>query len=165
MARLIDEARARGERAMVLEVIQQNEPAVRLYTKCGFRTVRRLVGYVASPPHDGDSRRAEQAALVEIDVRELARQVSVRPARPALADPGESLAQMGPPNVAYRLERRVRPPLRPGRVPGRRARAVGRPPGAAAGTGHTPAAGAAGPPSAENVARARALPRGGGRPL
>ncbi len=31
MDRLVDEARARGERSMVLEVIEQNDPAVRLY--------------------------------------------------------------------------------------------------------------------------------------
>jgi ribosomal protein S18 acetylase RimI-like enzyme len=103
--RLIDEARSRGERAMVLEVIEQNEPAVRLYGKCGFRTVRRLVSYVASPPHGGgQAGQKEQPALVEIDVRELARQVSAYglPDLPWQIS-GESLAHWGPPNVAYRL--------------------------------------------------------------
>src|SRR4051812_44851211 len=41
----IAEARARGERRMVLEVIEGNAPAVALYTKLGFRPRRRLVGY------------------------------------------------------------------------------------------------------------------------
>ena len=73
MERLIDEARARGERAMVLEVIEQNEPAVRLYNRCGFCTVRRLVGAVASPPHSNPTDSpSEPAALVEIDVCEFA---------------------------------------------------------------------------------------------
>ena len=33
---LLDEARSRGDRAMVLEVIEQNTPAVELYRACGF---------------------------------------------------------------------------------------------------------------------------------
>ena len=106
MERLIDEARARGERAMTLEVIEQNEPAVHLYAKCGFCTMRRLVGYVASPPHDsGAASDSVQAALVEIDVCELARQVSAcgLPDLPWQVS-GASLAQMGPPNVAYQLD-------------------------------------------------------------
>src|SRR5688572_18155897 len=43
---LIKEARQRGEREMVLEVIEQNEPAVNLYRKHGFESLRRLIGCV-----------------------------------------------------------------------------------------------------------------------
>jgi ribosomal protein S18 acetylase RimI-like enzyme len=106
MDRLIDEARARGERAMALEVIEQNTPAVWLYRRSGFRTVRRLVGYAASPPHDGvETGEDGHAALHEIDIRELARNVNLG----GLCDlswqvSAESLALMGPPNVAYRLD-------------------------------------------------------------
>jgi hypothetical protein len=67
--------------------------------------VRRLVGYVASPPHDaGAASDLERAALVEIDIRELARQISAYglPDLPWQIS-GESLAQMGPPNIAYPL--------------------------------------------------------------
>src|ERR1041384_2123637 len=46
MEKLINEACARGDREMVLEVIEQNEPAVRLYAKHGFEIVRRLVSYI-----------------------------------------------------------------------------------------------------------------------
>jgi GNAT superfamily N-acetyltransferase len=46
MELLITEAAERGERAMVLEVIEQNTAALQLYTAMGFRTVRRLVSYV-----------------------------------------------------------------------------------------------------------------------
>jgi ribosomal protein S18 acetylase RimI-like enzyme len=103
--RLIDEAQARGEHAMVLEVIEQNGPATQLYHKSGFRTVRRLVGYTLSPPHDNlETDKEQHAALQEIDIREFARQVSGHglPDLPWQIS-GESLAQMGPPNVAYRL--------------------------------------------------------------
>jgi ribosomal protein S18 acetylase RimI-like enzyme len=104
MARLFEEARARGERAMVLEVIAENAPAVRLYRKCGFRTVRRLVGYVSSPPHGAGEAAPQDAGLIEIDVRELARMVSAcgLPDLPWQIS-GESLAHLGPPDVAYRL--------------------------------------------------------------
>jgi ribosomal protein S18 acetylase RimI-like enzyme len=104
--RTIDEAQERGERAMVLEVIEQNEPALQLYRKSGFRAVRRLVGYVATPPYEGsgiDGKR--QTSLQAIDVREFARQVSVHglPDLPWQIS-GESLACLGPPNAAYRLD-------------------------------------------------------------
>ena len=42
---LLDEASARGDAAMVLEVIEQNPPAVALYRCCGFREVGRLFGW------------------------------------------------------------------------------------------------------------------------
>lgn len=45
-------ARTRGDRAMVLEVISQNEPAVRLYRGAGFAPVRQLVGFRATPWDD-----------------------------------------------------------------------------------------------------------------
>ena len=42
---LIDDACDRGDREMVLEVIEQNETAVKLYRKYGFESMRRLVGF------------------------------------------------------------------------------------------------------------------------
>jgi ribosomal protein S18 acetylase RimI-like enzyme len=50
MAAAIAEARARGERTMILEVIDGNAPAVALYEKLGFSPRRRLVGYEWEPP-------------------------------------------------------------------------------------------------------------------
>jgi ribosomal protein S18 acetylase RimI-like enzyme len=99
VGQLLDEARARGERRMVLEVIEQNIPAVRSYKGCGFRTQRRLVGYVALEPSgiaDDD--------LEEIDLYHVARLVTAcgLPDLPWQIS-GESLAQAGPPNWAYRL--------------------------------------------------------------
>jgi ribosomal protein S18 acetylase RimI-like enzyme len=48
--RLLDEARQRGEARMYLEVITQNEPAIRLYEKHGFVRLRQLLGFEAEKP-------------------------------------------------------------------------------------------------------------------
>jgi ribosomal protein S18 acetylase RimI-like enzyme len=48
--RLLDEARLRGEMRMFLEVITQNETAVRLYEKHGFTRLRQLLGFKAERP-------------------------------------------------------------------------------------------------------------------
>jgi GNAT superfamily N-acetyltransferase len=102
MEQLIDQARARGDRQMVLEVIESNEPAVHLYRRSGFRLLRRLVGYGAVSPNGTD---AEDVAVDEVDVREVARLVTAHglPNLPWQVS-GESLALMGPPNRAYRLD-------------------------------------------------------------
>jgi GNAT superfamily N-acetyltransferase len=106
LGRTIDEAQEHGERAMVLEVIEQNEPALQLYRKSGFRAVRRLVGYVATPPYEGNETALQgHDSMQEIDVREFARRVSAcgLPDLPWQVS-GESLACLGPPNAAYRLD-------------------------------------------------------------
>jgi ribosomal protein S18 acetylase RimI-like enzyme len=95
---LIDEACQRGEREMSLEVIEQNEPAVKLYQKSGFQTVRRLIGLIRK---DADEERV--GVLQEIDLREMGRLISQH----GLSDlpwqlSGESIAQMNPPACAYR---------------------------------------------------------------
>jgi len=94
---LIREARRRGDHEMVLEVIEQNEPAVRLYRRSGFQTVRRLIGFVRT-----DARENERSALYKVELRELGRLISQQ----GLADlpwqlSGESLAQMDSPACAY----------------------------------------------------------------
>ena len=66
MKELIDEACERGDREMVLEVIEQNEPAVKLYHKYGFESVRRLVGFVRKS-RDVDVEESEKGDLQEID--------------------------------------------------------------------------------------------------
>jgi ribosomal protein S18 acetylase RimI-like enzyme len=99
MARLIAEARARGERTMVLEVIEQNKPAIHLYHSCGFRTQRRLVSYALA-----QAEEEAEVALEEVDPRRLSRLVTAHglPNLPWQVS-GESLAQMGPPSRAYKL--------------------------------------------------------------
>ena len=100
VVQLLDEAQARGDRTMVLEVIEQNTAAVKLYRIHGFETIRRLIGF-AGPP------RVTSAAgdLVEVDLREVAEAV-VRNDQPDLPWQlsGETIAQLTPPAVAYRLD-------------------------------------------------------------
>jgi ribosomal protein S18 acetylase RimI-like enzyme len=99
----IEEARARGERTMVLEVIEGNAPAVALYTKLGFRPRRRLVGYrwEVQIPEPSDP-------LEEIDPLEFARIVAREgePDLPWMLTP-ETLAAFAPPSRAFRLEDRA----------------------------------------------------------
>ncbi|AKQ67511.1 Acetyltransferase, gnat family [Myxococcus hansupus] len=67
---LMDEARARGDARMVLEVIEQNAPAVALYTRLGFQRVRRLVGFSgALGPESAEST----PALVAVGKGDFAR--------------------------------------------------------------------------------------------
>jgi len=68
VGRVIDESRARGERFMGLEVIEQNEPAVKLYEACGFQRVRRLVGF----EFQGDSTTGVELPVSEVDIRHVA---------------------------------------------------------------------------------------------
>lgn len=98
MDELIKEACQREDREMVLEVIEQNEPAVRLYEKYGFQRVRRLVGCIRT-----DAKEDQKSDLQEIDLRELSRLI----AQYGLPDlpwqlSAESVAQMNPPARAYR---------------------------------------------------------------
>ncbi len=100
MDELTREAQQRGDREMTLEVIEQNEPAVKLYRKSGFRTVRRLVGFTH---RGGDTEEDGKGDLYEIDLRAMGRLVSLH----GWSDlpwqlSGESLAQMNPPACAYR---------------------------------------------------------------
>jgi ribosomal protein S18 acetylase RimI-like enzyme len=99
MKELVHNACERGDREMVLEVIEQNEHAVKLYRNYGFETVRRLVGYI----HRGkDEQETEKVDLHEIDLREMGRLI----AQHGLADlpwqlSGESIPQMNPPPRAF----------------------------------------------------------------
>lgn len=97
MKTLIDEACARGDREMVLEVIEQNEPAVRLYGKYGFEIVRRLIGFTRKDAFEDGIYK-----LVEIDIREAARLISQYGLRDLPWQlSGESIAQLNPPGRAF----------------------------------------------------------------
>lgn len=96
---LIRSARERGDRSFVLEVIEQNAPAVRLYQAAGFTPVRRLFGYSA------DSLAArEETAVEEIDPVEAAKAVSWWGVGnlPWQISPS-ALTALGPPHQAFRL--------------------------------------------------------------
>lgn len=97
MAQLIQEARQRGEREMLLEVIEQNEAAVHLYKKCGFETMRRLIGL-----KNKEAVQDLPSELDEVDIRTVSSLVS----QYGLHDlpwqlSGESIAQTNPPARAY----------------------------------------------------------------
>jgi ribosomal protein S18 acetylase RimI-like enzyme len=99
----IAEAWARGERTMVLEVIEGNAPAVALYTKLGFQPRRRLVGYrwEVQIPEPSD-------LLEEIDPLDFARAVA-REGEPDLPWmlTAETLSAFSAPSRAFRLEDRA----------------------------------------------------------
>lgn len=103
MKELIAEARKREEREMVLEVIEQNEPAVKLYWRHGFESVRRLVGFTC---RSGDVEEKDKDELHRIDLPEMAALI----AQHGLPDlpwqlSGESLNRSDPPPHAYHLGR------------------------------------------------------------
>ena len=98
MDKLIEEACERGDHEMILEVIEQNEPAVRLYQKYGFQTIRRLVGFTRQGAMEDSTQD-----LHEIDLRQAGHLISLHglPDLPWQLS-GESIAQMNPPARAYR---------------------------------------------------------------
>lgn len=98
LEQIIEKAKARGDRRMELEVIEQNEPAVKLYRKSGFQILRRLLSYrLENPP-------GFSASPVEIDIRELADLVNLYglPNLPWQLS-SENLSVMGPPHQAFKL--------------------------------------------------------------
>src|SRR5688572_14650119 len=72
MEKLVQESRQRNDHEMVLEVIEQNEPAVLLYQKFGFQSVRRLVGFVFK-----NEAQNSIESLQEIDLREAGRLIAL----------------------------------------------------------------------------------------
>lgn len=97
MAQIIQEARQRGEREMLLEVIEQNAPAVHLYEKFGFGIVRRLIGLIYKNAVDPVSGEMD-----EVDIRTVSNLI----AHCGLPDlpwqlSAESMAQTNPPARAY----------------------------------------------------------------
>ena len=99
MEQLLEEARSRGDKEMLLEVIEQNTAGVKLYEKVGFTKIRRLVGYkLENPQNESD------VDIEEIDIRELARTVTYH----GLKDlpwqlSGTTIMQYTPPARAFRL--------------------------------------------------------------
>lgn len=97
MERVVQEAGQRNDHEMVLEVIEQNEPAVLLYQKFGFQIVRRLVGFIHKNTTENDV-----SDLQEINLREAGHLISVHglPDLPWQLS-GETIAHMNPPARAY----------------------------------------------------------------
>jgi ribosomal protein S18 acetylase RimI-like enzyme len=75
MRAALEEAVLRQDRAMILEVIEQNRPALTLYDKLGFRPTRKLVGYELYPDvAAGDGSNPED--LKEVDPFVVARLIA-----------------------------------------------------------------------------------------
>lgn len=98
MGQLIKEARARNDREMVLEVIEQNKPAVRLYKKYGFQAIRRLIGWIRQ-----DVKQDAKGDLQEVDLCEMGRLI-LRHGLPDLPWQlsGETIALLNPPARAFK---------------------------------------------------------------
>ncbi|WP_054413141.1 GNAT family N-acetyltransferase [Hymenobacter sp. DG25A] len=96
----LEEARARGDQSMLLEVFTVNEPAIRLYERLGFVRIRELPGFrreVSAPTPASEK-------LIEIDPLQLAQQVQVHGDAnlPWMLAP-ETLAAVTRPSRAFRL--------------------------------------------------------------
>ena len=99
MEQLIAEAKARGDKEMLLEVIEQNTAGVKLYEKVGFTKIRRLVGYKLEKPHS-----ESKDELQEVDIRELARLVTYHGLKNLPWQlSGATIVQFTPPARAFRL--------------------------------------------------------------
>ncbi len=95
---LVRDAHQRNDRDMVLEVIEQNEPAVKLYRKFGFQTVRRLLGFTRT-----SAPETVKGALDKIGLHEMGQLVSKHGLRDLPWQlSGESIAQLNPSGCAYR---------------------------------------------------------------
>ncbi len=103
MNQLIEEAKGRGEKEMLLEVIEQNTAGVKLYEKVGFTKIRRLVGYKLDTTTAPAVLSAENE-LQEIDIRDLARQVTYHGIKDLPWQlSGATIMQHTPPSRAFRL--------------------------------------------------------------
>lgn len=112
LAQIAGEARTNGDKTLVLEVIEQNSRAVRLYQTAGYRTIRRLMGYdykaseqidSTPPPVNGEGEQIGRA-LEQVDMIEAARHIAFWEA----ADlpwqcSGFAVSKFGAPGVAYRV--------------------------------------------------------------
>lgn len=70
LGKILEAARLRGDRSVVLEAFEENHAAVALYKKMGFRVTRRLVGYTKT------AESGSPESLTEIDPLEFARTVA-----------------------------------------------------------------------------------------
>lgn len=112
MQQLIEEAKERQDKEMILEVIEENTAGVKLYEKVGFKKVRRLVGYTfENPQFVAEDGKPAQAAVLggekelrEIDIRELARLVTYHGIKDLPWQlSGTTIMQHTPPSRAFKL--------------------------------------------------------------
>jgi ribosomal protein S18 acetylase RimI-like enzyme len=100
LAQVVAGCRARGDRTLSLEVIEDNVAAVKLYRSAGFEARRRLVGWT----RPAQPSRVEPAALDEVEPADIARLIATdgEPDLPwQMAS--ETIAQLATPHRAFRL--------------------------------------------------------------
>lgn len=102
MDRLMTEARARGDQRMVLESIEQNTAAVRLYEVMGFQKLRRLVSFAGAAP----AGLVPVPELTEAELRDVAAAVIRQDGEVGWPwqISGETIAQLSPPALGYALD-------------------------------------------------------------
>ena len=98
----IREAVSRGDRSVLLEVIEGNTPAVNLYTGLGFRPLRRLVGYHRGPAGTATDTAGTISALDPLDFARVAARES-EPGLPWMLA-AETLSATVSPARAYHLD-------------------------------------------------------------
>jgi ribosomal protein S18 acetylase RimI-like enzyme len=96
---VIRAARERGDRSFVLEVVEQNAPALRLYQAAGFTPVHRLFGYAADAIPAGEGTGLEEIDPVEAGIAAARWGVKSLPWQISPA----ALTALGPPHRAWRL--------------------------------------------------------------
>jgi len=104
MEQLLEEAKTRGEKEMLLEVIEQNTAGVKLYEKVGFTKMRRLIGFKLDTTQISPDDSSAEDELEEIDIREVARQVTYHGMKDLPWQlSGTSIMQHTPPSRAFKL--------------------------------------------------------------
>jgi ribosomal protein S18 acetylase RimI-like enzyme len=98
----IREAVSRGDRSVLLEVIENNTPAVNLYTGLGFSPLRRLVGYHRGPGGVAPDTADTLSALDPLDFARVAAREGERGLPWMLA--AETLSSTVSPAEAYHLD-------------------------------------------------------------
>lgn len=100
LEQVIAGCRARGDRSLSLEVVEDNVAAVKLYRNAGFEVRRRLVAWTRPAPQDGGALEA----LDEVEPADVARLVVTdgEPDLPWQLAP-ETIAQLTTPHRAFRL--------------------------------------------------------------
>ena len=77
LSEVIEDLRQLGDRHLILEVIESNQSALRLYRGLGFATRRRLIGYRRPSTAGGEVAACPQPAeLAEADILLIARRVA-----------------------------------------------------------------------------------------
>ena len=96
---IMEDVKNLGYQRMELEVILGNDPAIHLYQKAGFQTIRRLLGFKGVNPV------GESHTLEKTDIREIAKQVAANgfPKLPWQVS-SENLSQFGPPSHGFELD-------------------------------------------------------------